>query len=254
MGTSNTYANHPFKKIVGIAAMHPQIPLDLGPKQELTFNNFWQGNNATLLCVTKQIAHGLGNDTQIFINGSTRSGKTHLLIATCQAATESGYRIAYLSGKMIDSDHALQGYDQYDLVCIDDLHFLPQQRGSELALFGLINGLRHSGGRLLLSANGAIADLDIRLGDLLTRLNWGASYTLNPVAEEDFNEALLMRAQYLGLNIPTEVFDYLRLRCTREFATLVELLALLNNAAMQQRRKITIPFVRSVLISELQPV
>jgi len=231
--------------------MHPQIPLDLGP-QQLTFNNFWRGENSTLFEVVARIARGQGNDAQLFINGIASSGKTHLMIAACQHATENGYRVAYLSGHMIDNEAALQGYDRFDLVCVDDLQLMPNLRGGELALFGLINGLRQNGGRLLMCADAPLTELGIELGDLHTRVSWGANYTLKPVLEEQFVDALLMRAEYLGLKLKQEVVNYLSLRCTREFSTLVELLTLLNAAAMQTQRKITVPFVREVLASEHQ--
>ncbi len=142
---------------------------------------------------------------------------------------------------------ALDGYSQFDLVCLDDLQRLPQDHESELALFSLINTLRQHHGRLVISADRAVSELTIRLPDLKTRLSWGAVYRLDSVADEQLSQALAMRAQIVGLSLSDEVLNYLANRQSRDLSSLVNMLQKLSDASMREQRKITIPFVRSVL-------
>lgn len=227
--------------------MHPQLTLNLDPGQSLDFAAFWGGENALLVDVLIRFASTQSQDTQVYIHGNTGLGKTHLLTATCQRATEQGYRIAYLPAQLIDQPAELDGYDRYDLVCIDDLQQLGRNSASELALFGLINGLRQHGGRLLLSANCNVMNLKVSLPDLATRLGWGATYKLTGIPDDQIADALAMRAENLGVNLPREVIDFLLARHSRDFASLIELLGELKQASMRAKRKITIPFVREVL-------
>ena len=187
--------------------MHPQLPLALDPQRMHSFASFWRGENTLLVDVLREFASGTTSDLQVFINGADGSGKTHLLSATCQAASDNGYRIAYLEAELISGADALDGYSQFDLVCLDDLQRLPQDHESELALFSLINTLRQHHGRLVISADRAVSELTIRLPDLKTRLSWGAVYRLLAVADEQLSQALAMRAQIVGLSLSDEVLN-----------------------------------------------
>ncbi|MBX2825317.1 MAG: ATP-binding protein, partial [Gammaproteobacteria bacterium] len=149
--------------------MHPQLPFIFSNDATQTFGSFWAGQNVLLLEVLRHLAAGPGEDRQIFLSGTSGSGKTHLLTAACERATRLGGRIAYLAAASIVDAQVLTGLDDFDLVCIDDMQDLPSAPDTELALFNLINSLRENEGRLLLAANCVSAELNIGLPDLKTR-------------------------------------------------------------------------------------
>lgn len=231
--------------------MHPQLTLNLDSGRALNFAAYWAGDNALLVDVLTRFAVADSQDSQIYIQGDCGFGKTHLLSATCQLATEQGYKIAYLPAALIDQPAELEGYEHYDLVCVDDLHELHKSTDSELALFGLINGLRQQGGRLLVSARCNAAELALSLPDLLTRLSWGATYNLAAIPDDQIGAALALRADNLGINLASEVIDFLLARYSRDIASLIKMLGELNQASLQAKRKITIPFAREVLARQI---
>lgn len=233
--------------------MHPQLPLDFEFESSFTFDTYWSGASALAFEVVSKLAVGESQDQQVYLWGPRQSGKTHLLSAACQRASQNGFRIAYLPARMIESSESLRGYDAIDLVCIDDLQALPKQADAELALFNLINELRNQRGRLLLAASCVQSELGIQLPDLYTRLCAGASFALNAVAAEQLHAVLAFRAQRMGFELPVEVLDYLLNRYSRDLDSMLDRLRKIDRASMQAKRKITIPFVREVFSSDDTP-
>ncbi len=60
-------------------------------------------------------------------------------------------------------------------------------------------------------------------------------------------EALQRRAQWRGFSLPDDTADYLLARVGRDTGSLFRLLDRLDRAALAAQRRLTIPFVRSVL-------
>lgn len=228
--------------------MHPQLPFSFSTEAVQTFDTFWVGENVLLLDVLRRLAVRPGDDRQVFLAGMEGSGKTHLLTAACHSATQVGERIAYLSAGSIIDGQAVSGLDEFDLVCIDDMEQLPATQDSELALFGFINRLRENAGRLLLAANCVSTELTITLPDLATRLRWGASYNVVPVPADELIAVLSLRAKQSGMEISSDVLEYLLKRYPRHLDSLIACLRFLDQASMQAKRRITVPFAREVLV------
>ncbi|MBX2824187.1 MAG: DnaA regulatory inactivator Hda [Gammaproteobacteria bacterium] len=227
--------------------MYPQQAIDFAYDSAHTFDAFWAGDNAVLLELLRKFAAGEGEDRQIFLSGISGAGKTHLLSAACAQATTLGARIAYLPADVVVDATAVDGLATFDLVCIDDLHRLPATRSSELALFTLINALREYQGRLLLAADRPAASLPTELPDLTTRLRWGAQFDVSPVAAEQLASVLGMRAEHMGLELGDDVLEFLLNRCPRRLSSLIETLRYIDQASLQAKRRITVPFVREAL-------
>lgn len=228
--------------------MHPQLPFNFSTDATQTFETFWAGQNVLLLDVLRRLAAKPGEDRQVFLAGVAGAGKTHLLTAACESATKLGGRIAYMTAASIADGQALAGLDNFDLVCIDDLHELPSSRDCELALFSLINSLRENEGRLLLAANCVSAELAITLPDLSTRLSWGAAYNVVPVPADELIAVLSLRAEQSGMEISSDVLGYLLRHYPRQLDSLIARLHFLNQASMQAKRRVTVPFAREALV------
>jgi len=227
--------------------VHPQLPFNFGADSGQTFGSFWAGENQLLVNVLTELAAADRGDRQIYISGVSGVGKTHLLTAACGCATASGNRIAYLPASSVTDAGALLGLGEFDLVCIDDLQQLPVQHESEVALFNLINVLREHDGRLLLAADRVASSLAVRLEDLATRLGWGASYRVALVPGEQLVAALSLRAERMGMQVSSDVFDYLLQRCPREINALIQRLQFIDQASLRAKRRLTVPFVRAAL-------
>jgi DnaA family protein len=140
-----------------------------------------------------------------------------------------------------------EALESYDLVCIDDLQLLLGKPEWEQALFHLYNRLRDTGRRLLISANNTPAHLAVGLADLASRLTWGLVFQLQPLNDADKLAALDAQARARGLVIAEDVLQFLLNHSDRNLRILMRQLDQLDSASLEQKRRVTIPFVKQVL-------
>ncbi len=231
---------------------NPQLPLGLALRDSARFDSFFPGQNREAIASLQAAARGAG-ESLIFIAAPAGLGKTHLLQAACHTAGESGITAAYLPmGELRHVPAAVfDGLEQLELVCLDDVDAIAGEALWEHALFGLFNRLRDAGCTLLVTASRRPDESGFGLPDLVSRLGWGVCYVLKPMAETDIIAALVYRARARGLELPVETAQFLLRRFPRDLPTLFALFETLDVASLVEQRRLTIPFVKSVLDSKL---
>lgn len=230
--------------------MPVQLPLGVQLRDSASFDAFFAGPNSELVHQLESIAEGSTTTANVhYVSGPEGSGKTHLLQATCRAAGLRGEASAYLPLSELKATGAdlVQGLARQSLVCLDDVDAVAGQRDWEEALMALCDGLRASGGRLLAAATRPPMELVLLLRDLATRLAWGPVYALRPLHDDDKVRLLQRRALGRGLELPDDVGRYLLTRSAREIPALLAVLDRLDHASLAAQRRLTLPFVRSVL-------
>jgi DnaA family protein len=157
--------------------------------------------------------------------------------------------VAYLPLREVAglSPELLEGLEQQDLVCLDDVHAIAGNDDWERAVFGLFNRVRDRNGRLLVAATRRAGQCGFRLADLVSRLDWGVAYVLMPLVDRQVVAALGLRARRRGLELPDETAQYLLKRMPRDLPSVFNLLDRLDEASMIEQRRLTVPFVKSVL-------
>jgi DnaA family protein len=232
----------------------PQLALNLRLRDDSSFANFLPGRNAEVLACLEAIAAGdpaerTGGATSLVLWGARGAGKTHLLEALCRAAGEFGPAAAYVP---LEEPRALapavfENLEDAPLVCVDDLDRVAGRCEWEAALFALYERLRARGGRLVASAAVAPAALGLALPDLASRLTAGWVYALVPLNDDDKLTALARRAHARGLELPEEVGRYVLTHYARDTHALFALLERADRAALAAQRRLTIPFLRTLL-------
>jgi len=228
--------------------MNHQIPLGLQLRAAARFSNFLAGPNNELIGQLVQTAGGTG-EPFFLLWGAAGSGKSHLLQASCHLAANQDRTVAYVSLKDTAnlSPDLLEGWESYQLVCLDDIHLIAGKQRWEEALFNLYNRIREHRGSLIVSSISNTAGHAFHLPDLASRLGWGLVYQLKPLNDEQRLEALQQRASLRGCEIPAETGRYLLRRLPRDMPALFKLLDRLDEASLVAQRKLTVPFVKSVL-------
>ncbi len=224
-----------------------QLPLGIHLRESASFASFVAGPNAELLAQLQCFP------AQLYLHGASGSGKSHLLQATCRAASGASHAVAYLPIRELGGElpTLLQGMSNLDLVCVDDCEGLAARRDAEIALMGLCDAVRSRRKCLVLAGRNPPAELGLSLPDLSSRLGWGAVYALKPLSESDKQRALQLRAEARGLELEDDVAEYLLRRSARDLPSLMDLLERLDTASLAQKRRLTIPMVREVLHSGL---
>ena len=228
-----------------------QLPLGFEPRDVFTFDSFIVGENKIPAGLVQQCALGEG-EKQIFIWSAAGSGKSHLLQAACNLAAKNNRTVCYLPAAELitQSVQSLDELEQVDFVCVDDVERMAQIPAWEEALFDLINRMREADGNLLMGAAMSPEAMRPGLQDLRSRLMWGPVFQLQPLNDAEKFEALRRRAHQSGLELPQNVADYLMRHFPRDLFGLFERLDKLDKASMAMQRRLTVPFVKSVLGEE----
>lgn len=231
--------------------MAQQLPLHFEFRANQTFTDFFPGANQEIVAHLQQCIAGLG-EQQIFLWGKSGQGKTHLLQACCHQAQNQN-----LSSFYFDLSHAglpdplmLNGLDEYDVVCFDNIECIAGNAAWELAFFNFFNRHRDRGHQLIVSASSAPNDLGIQLPDLKTRLNWGLTLKIQPLSDSDRISALIFKADQMGFEIAPQAGRFLLTHYDRDLASLWNLLEKLDKASLAAKRKLTIPFLKQILDEE----
>jgi DnaA family protein len=145
------------------------------------------------------------------------------------------------------SSQILENFETISLVCLDDIHCIAGKKDWEEAIFNLFNRLQLSGNRLLVTAKSVASQLNLQLPDLTSRLLSGLIFQVQELEDEDKIAALQWRAKWRGLTLSKETGEFLLNRIPRNFSALINTLEKLDNASLAEQRKLTIPFIKSVL-------
>jgi DnaA family protein len=226
-----------------------QIPLGVRLADRALFASFLPAHNAEALQHLQRLATGAAG-TLTWLCGPPGAGKSHLLQATCAAA--SGHmRAGYvpLADVAALGVGVLEGLPQMECLCLDDVDRVAGQLDWERGIFGLLREMEESGARLILAAEGPPALQRWALADLGSRCGAGAVFQLRVLEEEEQHAALQLRARQRGLELPDETWQWLRKRFPRDMGTLYRLLDTLDEAALAAQRRLTVPFIREVLRS-----
>ena len=227
---------------------YQQLPLTFEPRERYTFDAFIAGHNQLAVDLARQMANGKG-ETQILIWADKGNGKSHLLQAACNLASQSSRTVCYLPAAEIihGSPLIFEDLEQLDMICIDDIDVMMQSAVWEEALFDLINRIRDTGKHLLIAANNSPESSNISLADLQSRLTWGPVFQLLALDDAGKIKAMQKRAAQYGLEMTDNVANYLLTHYPRDLFGLFERLDHLDRASMAMQRRLTIPFIKSVL-------
>lgn len=207
------------------------------------FASFAPGPNAEAVAAARAVA--AGNMPMLYLHGATGTGRSHLLQAICAATPGAGY---FPLAELRELGAAvLEGVAALPLLAMDDVDAVAGQREWEQALFGLYNECRATGVRLVAAAVAPARDLHLALPDLASRLGSMPHYALRPLDEAQQREALQLRAAQRGIELPRDTLLYLQRRFARDMVSLNRLLDQLDLASLEERHRLTLPFIRRVL-------
>ena len=224
-----------------------QLPLGVRIPDRAVFNTYLPARNAQAVEHLMSLASGVSCDIT-WICGPTGSGKTHLLQAVCVHASkdsQAGYfpleELRSLGSEMLEDLRHL------DCLCLDDVDAVVGARNWEHTLFGVFREMQERGARLVMSAAAPPALINWSLPDLASRCGASAVFQLRMLDEEEQRQALTLRAHARGMELPDDTARWLQRRFPRDMRTLYELLDTLDEASLVAQRRLTVPFIRSVL-------
>ena len=222
-----------------------QLALPLQLADHAVFASYLDTGNETLVATLLDIANGADRHG-CWLWGSAATGKTHLLQAVCETA---GDRSAYVPLSMLADagPQVLEGLESRELICIDDIQNVVGRPEWEAALFNLCNQVYDANAQLLVAANAAPRECPFVLADLKSRFARLPVFQVQSLGEAERAIALQLRSRHRGLELPDDTARYLLTRSRRDMASLYEVLDRLDKEALRTKRRLTIPFARTVL-------
>lgn len=225
-----------------------QIPLALDPGPQHRLSDYIAGPNA----LARQAVKAAASSSDLawpFLWGAEGTGKTHLLSGCVQAAIAAGRDALYIPGRRLAEQKPayLESLEGFALLALDDIDAVVGTASWDLALFGLYNRIKDSGGVLVTAAQTSLAQLEPSLPDLRSRLRWGSAFNLTALDDEDKIQVLTDRGETLGYEVTQEVSRYLMRHYSRNLKSMVSLLNELETATLVHKRRLTVAFLKSYL-------
>ncbi len=217
-------------------------------RNEATLDYFCKAGNENLIQQLVAMVQGSPGHPTVFLWGPSGSGKTHLLNACCDLAERHERPFRYLTfgddsiARLIDSK-----LEQNLLVCLDNLQRLDQQDESQLHTLFLYEQVVAVGGSLVVAARCPLNQIRVDLADLVSRLSSGGTYQLAMLDDDNKRAALHRRAYHRGFELNGQVLDFIMNRFDRDTVSLFALLDQIDSASLTHQRKITVPFIRSII-------
>ena len=87
----------------------------------------------------------------------------------------------------------------------------------------------------------------------MSRLSWGLCYQLQPLNDQDKIQALSTAAAGRGLALSDETARYILRHTQRDMGSLRQLLRQLDQASLEAKRGLTIPFIKTFLEQQTDP-
>jgi DnaA-homolog protein len=224
-----------------------QLPLGIRLPDRAVFASFLPARNRQAVEHLQRLARAQISGIA-WLCGPPAAGKTHLLQATCVLASD-GMRAGYfpLSELAPLGVEVLEGLPSLDCVCVDDVDQVLGQPEWERALFNVLREMDERGARMVVAGKTPPALLSWTLPDLGSRFAASTVFQLRALEEQEQQEALQLHAQFRGFELPDETARWLQRRYPRDMRTLHNLLDTLDEAALVAQRRLTVPFIRSVL-------
>lgn len=213
--------------------------------ESYTFEKFIVGDcNHLAYSASQAIAKSPGGTAYnpFLIYGGVGLGKTHLMQAIGNQVRQfkPDKEVLYISSERFTNDfvRAIQekqvqqfsrSYRKIDVLIIDDVQFFGGKEKTQEEFFCIFNELQQRGNQIILSADRPPKEISGIEERLLSRFCWGLQADLQPPDLETRTAILLRKAAEIGLELPTDVINYIARNITRNIreleGALVRLLA-----------------------------
>lgn len=178
------------------------------------------------------------------IYGPVASGKSHLAAVWRERTGAAAIDTAMLA---VNEAHELAGSAAH--LSIDNVDLWLGERAAETTLFHLYNMMREEGRSLLLTMNMAPSHVGFAIPDLASRLRAAPAAAIQPPDDTLLAAVLVKLFADRQLQIGSEVLQYLLPRMERSFAAAHNLVGAADRLALAEKRPISVPLIREVLLS-----
>ena len=217
-----------------------QLPLDFEHRPSLTGEDFLvaESNRDAVIWLDRWPDWPT---PALVIHGPAGCGKTHL--AQVFLARSGGRKLSILD---MSADEPRDLIEDIPACVIEDAERFVKA-GLESALLHLYNALKEAGGQLLLTSRRPPSRWPVQLADLRSRLNAATAVRIGAPDDTLMQAVVVKLFADRQLKVDQDVVTFMLARMERSFEAARELVARIDEAALKERRNITVRLVRGVL-------
>ena len=219
-----------------------QIPFSF-PKFDFNKFDFFHSNivNRETIALIDNLFKFNYKDNRIYLWGPSAVGKTHILIATIKKFLNLNKEVIDLS--FID-DNDTFNLGSIDLFFLDDIERADGKIQNNL--FNIFNMSENENAAIFITGNLPPNQMSLR-PDLRTRISQCLVLNLKELEDEEKKDVLLKRSYFMGINMKLEIIDYLVKNYNRNMHELIKLIEKIDKESIIQKKRITIPFIKSFM-------
>lgn len=182
----------------------------------------------------------------VYLYGDRGCGKTHFIKHFMAQDQKRDWHYCMLNDFLTHKETILGTVDVKPLI-IDNVDQAFGAEQTEEALFHLYNFYNGRDIKFILIGEDVPRDDVIRTKDLLSRLRTLPKMRLSNANDDVLNMIAFKLFSDKQLRVDTTVIDYILKRSERSIYALKSLIAIIDKTAIEQRRNITVPFVRDIV-------
>lgn len=255
----STSVEIPKPKIVEAAV--PKHENNLNPRYR--FDNFIKGEgNQLARAAAGAISDNPGGTSfnPFFVYGGVGLGKTHLIQSIGNTILDKfpEKKVIYLSSDSftVEFVEAIQSnrvnefsgfYRSMDVLIIDDIQFLIGKEKTQDLFFHIFNTLHQSRKQIILSSDKPPKELKGLDERLISRFQWGLSADIQPPELEMRIAILKNKAEDYGMNVSTEILEFIAGSITSNIRELEGCLIKLLASASLNSKEITLDLARKTV-------
>ncbi|MGP0566363.1 MULTISPECIES: DnaA/Hda family protein [unclassified Nitrospina] len=224
---------------------------------EYTFENFILSTGSDFAFTTARqfSTPGTAPSQSLFIAGAAGLGKTHLLMAAGNLASETQSALyihcddflATVAGGEKSNEAALAPLETVDLLLMDDMDRIAGHTEAQEKLYLVFNTRREHDKRIVFAGRTAPNRLPDTESYLRSRFQWGVTAELGPIDDATTGQLVKKLGQDMNLEVPDKITHYLLTRLPRDFSSIKNAVSRINTESLARRQKVTLPLVKAAL-------
>ena len=175
------------------------------------------------------------------ISGPPYSGKTHL--SKILVKNTINYKSLYIDR---DYQNILDKFESSDILILENIDKVKYDK-SEQDLFHIINLVKESNKKLLMTSRKSISEIDLSLEDLKSRLNSIIEAKIKEPDDQLMKLILIKIFNDKQLKINPNVIDFLMSRLVRSYESINLFIEKIDKFSLEKSKKITIPLISDLL-------
>jgi len=223
-----------------------QLTFPLAIDDRCDFASFRIGDNAELVATLHGLALKPGAPG-LWLWGEAGSGRSHLLKALCLEADRQRQPAIYLPLSVLPRRSDVVENLSAGVIAIDDVDVWLGDGALESALMALYQQQLAADAALVLAGRSPARAIDFELADLASRFRALPSFRLAPLNDDDLMAILKASAHQRGLLLNDATAEFWLTRSRRSLPVLLGELDQLDQVALAEQRRLTIPLLKDVL-------